>query len=63
MLGLQREVAPGAGGLRTEFLKILAEKMSPDQMLLLEAFGLKYLSGDLPTWFYSVWPSVQTVAV
>ena len=49
------------GELRKEFLKILVEQMSPDQMLLLEAFGLKYLGGDLPTWFYSVWPSVQTV--
>ena len=31
---LERGVAPGCGGLRNEFLKVLADKMSPEQIYL-----------------------------
>ena len=43
--------SPGTGGLRSEFLKVLAEKMD-DRIDLLESFGLRYLWGELPAWFY-----------
>ena len=44
---LERGVAPGCGGLRNEFLKVLADKMSPEQMSLMESFGVNYLNGEL----------------
>ena len=60
---LDRGVAPGCGGLRNEFLKVLADKMTQEQMQLMETFGVKYLGGELPEWFYCVWLSVQSVAL
>ena len=63
LLALDKGVAPGIGGLRPEFLLVLGEKMEEQQMHLLEQFGLKYLHGDLPEWFYVVWLSVQTVGL
>ena len=60
---LERGVAPGCGGLRNEFLKVLADKMSAEQMQLLESFGVNYLNGELQDWFYCVWLSVQSVAL
>ena len=39
----------------------MAEVMSEEQMELLESFGMKYLCGELPTWFYVVWLTVMTV--
>ena len=56
LLALRRGKSPGAGGLRPEFLKALAEVFEPGQMALLEDFGLRYLRGDLPAWWYAVWP-------
>ena len=32
-------------------------------MILLEEFGLAYLQGDLPKWFYPIWLTVQTVPI
>ena len=61
LLSLRKGVSPGTGGLRPEFLKTLAEIMDPTQMSLLEDFGMRYLRGDLPAWFYKVWLSVQSV--
>ena len=61
LLALRKGVSPGTGGLRPEFLKALAEVMDPTQMSLLEDFGMRYLRGDLPAWFYKVWLSVQSV--
>ena len=61
LLGLDRCVSPGTGGLRGEFLTDLAEGMDQSQMDLLEEFGMKFLCGILPPWFYKVWLSVQTV--
>ena len=60
---LKGGVSPGSGGLRPEYLVVLAEKMEREEMELLEEFGMKYLQGDLPPWFYTVWLSVQTVAL
>jgi hypothetical protein len=60
---LERGIAPGCGGLRNEFLKVLALKMSQEQMQLLEQFGVKYLNGELPEWFYCVWLSVESLAL
>ena len=35
--------------------------MTDAQMDLFESFGMKYLCGQLPAWFYEVWLSVMTV--
>ena len=32
-------------------------------MALLADFGRRYLRGDLPPWWYAVWPSVQVVGL
>ena len=32
-------------------------------MFLLEQFGLRYLTGQLPPWWYKVWLSLTTVAL
>ena len=61
LLQLERGKSPGAGGLRPEFLFILAEMMTEAQMDLFEEFGMRYLGGELPPWFYEVWLSVTTV--
>ena len=61
LLQLERGKSPGAGGLRSEFLIVLGEMMTDNQMELFEHFGMKYLCGDLPDWFYQVWLSVMTV--
>ena len=61
LLQLERGKSPGAGGLRSEFLIVLGEMMTNNQMELFEHFGMKYLCGDLPDWFYQVWLSVMTV--
>ena len=63
LLQLKGGVAPGSGGLRPEYLVVLAEKMEREEMDLLEEFGMKYIRGDLPAWFYVVWLTVQTVAL
>ena len=58
---LEHGVSPGTGGLRAEYLTVLAEQLEEEDMLLLEEFGMKYLGGLLPCWFYPVWLTVQTV--
>ena len=55
--------APGCGGMRPEFLRVLGESMEEEDMILLEEFGLAYLQGDLPKWFYPIWLTVQTVPI
>ena len=60
---LKRGVAPGTGGLRNEHLKVLAEKMSREQMYLVQNFAMRYVCGELPDWFYVVWLSVQSLAL
>ena len=61
LLQLERGKSPGSGGLRSEFLVVLAEMMTDAQMDLFENFGMKYLCGELPDWFNEVWLSVMTV--
>ena len=53
-------VSPGFGGLRNEHLRCLAEMWEQQDMALLDSFGLRYLNGDLPPFFYNVWGSVST---
>ena len=55
--------APGCGGMRPEFLRVLGEDMEEEDMVLLEEFGMAYLQGDLPKWFYPIWLTVQTVPI
>ena len=57
LLGLDKTTSPGTGGLRPEFLVTMAELMDANQMAQLEDFGLRYVRGDLPHWFYAVWLS------
>ena len=61
LMKLEHGVSPGTGGLRAEYLTVLAELMEEEDMRLLEEFGMKYLGGQLPCWFYPVWLTVQTV--
>ena len=61
LAGLEKGVSPGTGGLRPEFLTTLAEVMNDDSMNLLESFAMRYVKGELPGWFYVVFPSCQTV--
>ena len=55
--------SPGCGGMRPEYLRVLGEDMEEDDMGLLEEFGLQYLQGELPNWFYPIWLTVQTVPI
>ena len=61
LLDLQAGVSPGTGGMRPEFLTCLAEVWNEEQMELLEQFGMRYLTGQLPAWWYKVWLSLTTV--
>ena len=62
LLTLNHGTAPGSGGIRNEFLTVLGERMTDQQIKLLEDLGLAYTSGKLPSWFYLLWLSLQTVA-
>ena len=61
MLGLERGVSPGPGGLRNKQIIVLAEVWNHEEMGRLKEFGLLYLNGSLPPWFYRVWGTVTTV--
>ena len=61
LLNLERGKSCGTGGLKAEYLVVLAEMMTDQQMVMFEEFGMKYLGGELPAWFYEVWLSVMTV--
>ena len=61
MLGLERGVSSGPGGLRNEHLVTLAEGWGEEEMERLQEFGLLYLNSSLPPWFYRVWATVTTV--
>ena len=58
---LPRGVSPGTGGLRAEFLSCIAENLNEHQYDLLEDFGLRYVCGHLPPWYYKVTQTVTTV--
>ena len=61
LLGLEGGVSPGTGGMRPEYLTCLAEVWEAEPMGRLEEFGMRYLTGDLPMWWYKVWSTVATV--
>ena len=63
LLTLSPGTAPGCGGLRNEFLTVLGDKFSAEDLAMLQKFGLAYMSGVLPSWFYRLWLSLQTVAL
>ena len=60
-LDLEGGKSPGTKGLRSEYLTVLGEIMDDEQMSLVEDFGMRYLGGTLPAWFYQVWLTVMTV--
>ena len=41
----------------------LAEVWGEEHRQLLEHFGMRYLTGQLPPWWYKVWLSLTTVAL
>ena len=47
--------------MKAEYLIVLAQKLDDEEIGLLEDFGMRYLNGELPVWFYPVWLTVQTV--
>ena len=49
--------------MKPEYLTCLAEAWGEEQMGMLEQFGLRYLTGQLPLWWYKVWLSLTTVAL
>ena len=61
-MSLDPGTAPGAGGLRNEYLHALGERLEDEEIKMMEELGLEYLSGSLPSWFYQVWLTMQTVA-
>ena len=61
LLQLEPGIAPGTGGMKAEYLSVLAQRMDDEGMELFDKFEMKYLRGDLPVWFYPVWLTVQTV--
>ena len=63
LLDLKKGGSPGSGGLRAEYLITLAETLDDDKMSALESFGLRYLRGDLPQWFYTVFLASQSVVL
>ena len=58
---LRKRRAPGAGGLRPEFLRVVGERMDGEQMKLLEDWSRRFLQGEMPPWFYVVWLSIQSI--
>jgi hypothetical protein len=63
LLNLKGGVSAGTGGMKPEYLTCLAEVWGEEQMGMLEQFGLRYLTGQLPLWWYKVWLSLTTVAL
>ena len=61
LLALEPGTSPGSGGMRPEYLVALGERMEDEEVEVLERFGMAYVSGDLPAWFYRLWLSLQTV--
>ena len=63
LLGLEGGVSPGTGGLRPEYLTCAAEVWGEELMAYCEQFGMRYLNGMLPAWWYKVWKTLTTVAL
>ena len=53
--------APGCGGMRPEHLQVVGHKLQDEDMRRLEEFGLSYVRGELPHWFYSLWLTVPSL--
>ena len=63
LLSLKGGVSPGTGGMRGEYLICLGEVWGGADMELLQHLGMRYLTGQLPPWWYRVWLSVTTVSL
>ena len=63
MLSLEQGVSPGTGGMRNEYIICLAEVWGPEEMAMMEEFGMRYLTAQLPPWFYRVWGAVSTASL
>ena len=61
LINMKGGISPGCGGLRQEYLVVLGRQLSDNDMKLMEEFGMKYLRGGLPGWFYRCWLTVQCV--
>ena len=61
LLDLEGGMSTGTGGLRPEYLTCLAETWGEEDMSKFEEFGMRYLTGQLPRWWYRVWLTVATV--
>ena len=61
LLGLEGGQSAGSGGLRPEYLTCLSEIWGEEEMGRLQDFGMRYLNGQLPTWWYKVWLTTATV--
>ena len=61
LLGLEAGKSAGTGGLKPEYLTCLAEVWGEEDMSKLEEFGMRYLAGQLPPWWYRIWMTVATV--
>ena len=48
LLKLEPGVLPGTGGMKAEYLTVLAQRMEDEEMAMMEEFGMKYLNGELP---------------
>ena len=57
---LQPGVSGGFGGLRNEHLRAAAQNWEEREEAQLEEFGLSYLNGLLPPWWYRIWGSVTS---
>ena len=60
---LRKGASPGTGGLRPEFLVTWGKQFNANQMSDLEDLAMRHVRGDLPSWWYTVWPIVKTVAL
>ena len=63
LLNIPTGVSPGTGGLRGEFLTSLTKVLDDNTayQCLLGEYGMLYLNGQLPPWWFRVWASVTTV--
>ena len=61
LINMKGGVSPGCGGLCQEYLTVLGCHLNQEAMQHMEDFGMKYLRGNLPPWFYCCWLTVQCV--
>ena len=63
LTNLKDGISPGCGGLRQEYLSLLGRQLGDEGMRRMEEFGMRYLRGDLPPWFFCCWLTVQCVPI